>query len=88
VPGLDWSVLNPLGGHYSARYRSENLPIHSGAGARVGRGEVSYSIPVTGPLYLRSGVLIDYVEDAGSPVGGQERRELQGTPTVGFEIRF
>ena len=49
VPGPDWSVLNPLGGHYSARYRAEDLPLHGGAGTRVGRGEVAYSIPVTGP---------------------------------------
>ncbi|MBW2271762.1 MAG: hypothetical protein JRG96_00720 [Deltaproteobacteria bacterium] len=103
TPLPDWSALNPLGGHYSARYRADDLPINGGAGTRVGRGEVAYSIPVAGPLYLRSGVLLDYVQGgavqggavqggalqpADDPAGSGERRELGGTPTLGFEVRF
>jgi hypothetical protein len=93
APGPDWSALKPLGGHYSARYRSDNLPIHGGAGTRVGRGEVAYSIPIAGPLYLRSGVLLDYlvesaVQPSPDPSLNEDRQELGGTATVGFEVRF
>jgi hypothetical protein len=93
APGPDWSALKPLGGHYSARYRSDNLPIHGGAGTRVGRGEIAYSIPIAGPLYLRSGVLLDYlvesaVQPSPDPSVNEDRQELGGTATVGFEVRF
>ena len=85
--------MKPLGGHYSARYEADDLPIHGGAGTRVGRGEIAYSIPITGPLYLRPGVLLDYLVESATLPGadstpGGERQELGGTATLGFELRF
>lgn len=72
-----------LGYHLVVRRQPLHAPLQ-GSALRAGVADMAVSVPLSGPVRLRTGARFDYTDSDRA----EEGLDVEGMPTVGLEVHF